>query len=212
MARSPARRRRAPRPRKGHSSAARSRPQMAAKKAAKKAEPPKKAVPKEPARKPAEPKKAPAKKAAKPPVHKEKVVVPHDVYEAHKDELKAPLKEKGLKWSYLGEDAQGKRGLYKATGVNVFAHFKDDGVHYDVWGDDKAAVADILKAWRGTLGAKLMDAAKSAGADAAVVEQAEQESEALKLWRLQEPQRRPGEPDFFYNKRRVEWEAAKPSA
>lgn len=193
---------------------------MAAKKASKKAPLPKKAA----AKKAPAPKKAaapepaakkaptPTKKAAKPPVQKTKVIVPHDVYEAKKDELKAPLKAREMKWSYLGEDAGGKRGLYKTEGLHVFAHFKDDGVHYDVWGDDKAGVAAVLSSWRKTLGDAIMDAAKAAGATAAVEEKAAQESEALKLWRLQEPQRRPGEPDFFLEKRRAEWQATKPSA
>jgi hypothetical protein len=179
-----------------------------AKKAAK--APAKKAAAK-PKAKAAEPK--PAKKAAQPrtPVHKEKVVIAHDVYEPNKDAIKAPLKRYELTWSYLGEDAVGKRGLYKKDGVNVFAHFKDDGVHYDVWGSDQKTVDAILRAWRDLLGTKIMAAAKEAGVEAAAQEQAQQESEALKLWRLQEPQRRPGEPDFFFDKRRAEWDAKKPT-
>lgn len=200
---------------------------MAEKKAAapKKAAPKKEAAPKEPAKKAA--KASAAKKAAPKPEAPEPdkpratpagpqipartFVIPHDAYEAHKDEIKAPMKAADMKWSYLGEDAEGKRGIYRNEAINVFAHFKDDGVHYTVRGKDHAAADAVVEAWRKVLGAKLMGEAIATGAVAAAQEAAKEESEATRLWRLQEPQRRAGEPDFFYQKRLAEWEAQKPS-
>ena len=156
------------------------------------------------AAKAAAPKPAAAEK--KPPVEKTRVVFPKDVYEPNKDAIKAPFKEHALKWSYLGEG----KGLYKREGVHVFTQFLDDGVHYSLWGDDKPAVAAILKAWETLLGRSFVQEAQAAGEAAAKAEDAEKESEAMRMWRLQEPQRRPGEPDFFFTKRVAEWQAKKP--
>jgi hypothetical protein len=189
-----------------------------------------KAAEKASAKKASSPRKAPAKKAAKapateapakprpapetnpaaerkPPVQKTRVVFPKDVYEPQKDAIKAPFKEHGLKWNYLGEG----KGLYKREGVHVFAQFLDDGVHYSLWGDDKPAVAAILKAWESLLGRSFVQEAQAAGEAAQKAEEQVKESEAVRLWRLQEPQRRPGEPDFFFTKRVAEWQAKKPT-
>ena len=149
--------------------------------------------------------KAPAER--KPPVRKERVVFPKDVYEANKDAIKAPFKEHGLKWSYLGEG----KGLYKREGLHVFAQFQDDGTHYSLWGDDQPAVRAILAAWEALLGRSFLQEAAAAGEAAAEAEAQEKESEAVRVWKLQEPQRRPGEPDFFFTKRVAEWQAKKPT-
>lgn len=165
------------------------------------------------AKKPAAPKEAragsapPAARARPEPVHKENVVVPKDLYEAQKDALKAPFKEHGLKWQFLGEG----KGRYHKEGVNVFVQFQDDGVHYALWGADQATVDAILATWRGILGTTGLAKAEAAGAEAVAAQEAKAESDALRLWRLQEPQRRPGEPDFFYKKRHAEWEAKRPA-
>lgn len=188
----------------------------AAKKATAKAlteEPPARKAAKAPARKaaasPSEPDSTataqPAEK--KPPVHKERVVFPKDVYEPHKDAIKAPFKEHGLKWNYLGEG----KGLYKRDGLHVFAQFLDDGTHYSLWGEDQPAVKAILAAWEKLLGRSFLQEATAAGEAAAQAEEQEKESEAMRLWKLQEPQRRAGEPDFFYTKRVAEWQAKKPA-
>lgn len=177
------------------------------------------ATAKEPAPKPASAnrvQKAAAAKDAKPskpassprtPVEKTRVVFPKDVYEPRKDEIKAPFKAAGLKWNYLGEG----KGLYKKEGVNVFAHFLDDGTHYSLWGDDKATVTEILAKWETLLGRSFIQEAKAAGEAAKKAEASAQESEALRAWKLQEPQRRPGEPDLFFKKRTDEWLAKKPA-
>ncbi|HEX2022301.1 MAG TPA: hypothetical protein VHH36_06275 [Candidatus Thermoplasmatota archaeon] len=192
----------------------------APKKAPAKAAKPKEEAPVAPA--PAEGAAAPAKKAAKkaaapkassakapkPPVERTRVALPKDLYEPRKDEIKAPLKEQGLKWQYLGEG----KGRYHKDGVNVFTQFLDDGVHYSVWGDDKAAVRTLLDAWRKLLGDEAYAKATARGEEAVKAEEAQQESEALRLWRLQEPQRRPGEPDFFFKRRMDEWTAKKPAS
>lgn len=157
-------------------------------------------------------KKTAAKKAAAPaaqqtPVQKTRVVFPKDVYEPQKDDIKAPFKAHELKWNYLGEG----KGLYKKEGVNVFTQFLDDGTHYSLWGSDKRTVADILAQWEKLLGRSFVQQAQAAGEAAVAAEKKEQESEAMRLWRLQEPQRRPGEPDFFFKKRTDEWLAKRPA-
>lgn len=142
------------------------------------------------------------------PVSKTRVVVPMDFYEPNKDAVKAPFKEHMLKWNFLGEG----KGLYKREdgGVHCFTQFKDDGVHYSVWGADKAVCERILAAWRKLLGEEMWTKATTSGEKAVAEEKAQEESEALKLWKLAQPQRRPGEPDLFYQKRLTEWEAKRP--
>lgn len=152
-------------------------------------------------------KRAAAPKAPRAPVEKRRVVFAKDLYEARKDELKAPFKAHGLKWQFLGEG----KGRYHKDGVNVFAQFLDNGVHYSVWGDDRATVDAICDGWRRLLGEAAWAAATAQGRQAVAAEQAQQESEALRAWRLQEPQRRAGEPDFFFQKRTQEWLAKKPA-
>lgn len=163
----------------------------------------------------AQPVEKPAKRPARrppgaPPVQKTRVVIPMDVYEPNKDAIKAPLKENGLKWNFLGEG----KGLYKMPdgGVHCFTQFRDDGVHYSVWGENETAKKAILAAWRGILGDAGWAKATASGEKATQAEQAQAESEAMRLWKMAEPQPRPGEPEFFFKKRIAEWEAKKPSA
>jgi hypothetical protein len=193
--------------------------------------------------------KAAGKKAAKPPasvksgakprgpaerVVKTRVVFPMPYYEEHKDEIKAPFKAHGMKWTFLGEG----KGLYKREKeIHCFVQFKDDGVqregpasgseregpagqaaargrggvHYSIWGDDKKGVSEILAAWRALAGETLWSQLTSAGETAAKAEEQEKESEAVRLWKLGEPQPRPGEPELFFKKRREEWLAKKPA-
>lgn len=173
-------------------------------------------APAKPKRSPAAPDAAPAVKPARAPkadaaprapVEKVRVVIPMAVYDPRKDEIKAPIKAAALKWNFLGEG----KGLYKRDGLHVFTQFMDDGVHYSVWGDDKPAVKALLDAWRAMLGDSVFQQAQAAGEAAVKAEAQEKESEALRLWKLQEPQRRPGEPDFFFKKRVDEWAAKKPA-
>jgi hypothetical protein len=211
---------------------------MAKNAGAKKAAAPKKPIAKKPAAKPAAaklaaPKKAPAKPATKKaaasaaeepappkkpaakrdpslgPVQKTRVVFPKDWYEEHKDEVKAPFKLHGLKWNYLGEG----KGLYKREKeVHCFAQFLDDGTHYSLWGDDKASCEKILEAWRTLAGEAQWSKFMAAGTLAIVAEAQQKESEELRLWKIGEPQKRGGEPDFFFKKRYDEWLAKKPSS
>lgn len=159
-------------------------------------------------RKPA--KKAAARRAPDAPVEKTPVLFPKTLYDANKDAIKAPFKAQGMKWAFLGEG----KGLYKRPdgGVHCFVQFQDDGVHYALWGEDKAAVDALLATWRGILGDTGLEKAMTQGVAAEAAEEAKAESEAMKLWRLGEPHPRPGEPDFFFKKRRAEWEAKKPGA
>lgn len=191
----------APKPEPAKAPASEAAAQEAAPKVAKK-----KAAKAEPAEAAPRPKRTPA--PPQPPVEKQRVVFPKDVYEARKDEIKAPLKDRGLKWQYLGEG----KGRYAKEGVNLFAQFLDDGVHYSLWGSDRATIDGLLGAWRAMLGDSIFQEAVSQGAQAAVVEAQEKESDALRFWKLQEPHRRPGEPELFFKKRLAEWEAKKPSA
>lgn len=161
--------------------------------------------------KPPKPAKAPAPKRAPgaPAVQKTRVVIPMDVYEAQKDAVKKPFKEHEMKWNFLGEG----KGLYKRpdNGVHCFVQFKDDGVHYSIWGDDKPRVESILAIWKAILGEEGWTRATTSGEEATAQEKEAQESDALRLWRMAEPQARPGEPEFFLKKRIADWQAKKPA-
>ncbi|HVL47004.1 MAG TPA: hypothetical protein VM889_00435 [Candidatus Thermoplasmatota archaeon] len=125
-----------------------------------------------------------------------------DVYEANKNEIKAPFKALGMKWQYLGPG----KGRYAKEGVQAFVQFKDEGADFSVWGPDAEAVAIILAAWKplGSDAAEAAAAATEAEAEAA-------ESEAMRLWRLAKPVPRPGEPEGFYRRRLAEWDARRPA-
>ena len=188
----------------------------AKKAAAKKAPAPKKAAAKAAPQKPAAPAGAAEKKVARPrrdpslgPIQRTRVAIAMDLYEANKDAIKAPFKTHELKWNFLGEG----KGLYKRAdgGVHCFTQFKDDGVHYSIWGDDTKRVNEILSSWRALLGEAGWAKATATGEQAAVAEEQQKESEAVRLWKLGEPQRRPGEPDLFFQKRVAEWQAKRPA-
>lgn len=201
-------------------SAATSAARSAAKKAAIRAPPaqatkPKKAAaPKAPVASSAKVLKPKAAKAAAPaekkgPVQKTRIVFPKDHYEPNKDAIKAPFKANGMKWNYLGEG----KGLYKREKeLHCFTQFMDDGVHYSLWGDDKAGVEKILAAWRKLVGEDAFAKFVAQGEKAGKAEEQEKESEAVRLWKLGEPQARPGEPDFFFKKRHDEWLAKRPAS
>lgn len=175
-----------------------------------------------PAKKAAAPKETTAvsaptkpKKAAKPQTpnpataNRTRVVIAMEVYEPQKDGIKAPFKEYGLKWNFLGEG----KGLYKHPegGIHCFTQFKDDGVHYSLWGADDKGVQAILAEWRRLLGPESWAKATASGEEAQKQEEEAKESEALRAWKLAQPQPRPGEPDFFFKKRVAEWEAKRPA-
>lgn len=147
--------------------------------------------------------------ATAPPQGKRDVALAKTLYDEQKDAIKAPFKKHGLKWQYLGEG----KGRYHKDGVSVFVLFADDQVHYSLSGSDRATQDAILDAWKDLLGADALAEAGKKGEQAAAEQarQPEPESEEMRLWRLQEPQRRPGEPDFFYRKRTEEWNARKPT-
>lgn len=170
-------------------------------------EKPSKVSAKQPVEKPAK-KPAARRPPGAPPVEKTRVVIAMDVYEPNKDAIKAPFKEHGLKWNFLGEG----KGLYKLPdgGVHCFTQFKDDGVHYSVWGENAAVKNAILDHWRHLLGEAGWTKATTSGEAATAAEQAQAESDAMRLWKLAEPQARPGEPEFFLKKRIAEWQAKKP--
>lgn len=158
-----------------------------------------------------EPAKKPVTRRAPgaPSIQKTRVVVPMDVYEANKDTIKAPFKEHEMKWNFLGEG----KGLYKRpdNGIHCFVQFKDDGVHYSIWGDDEPRVQKVLGAWRALLGEEGWKKATTSGEEAGAAEAKQAESEAMRLWKLAEPQARPGEPEFFLKKRIAEWQAKRPA-
>lgn len=153
----------------------------------------------------------PAPKAAKPDASakggKTHVVFPTEVYNARKDEIKAPFKKHGLKWKFLGEG----KGRYLKEGVDVFVQFQDEGAHYALSGSDRETLDAILAVWKEGFGASFLEEAEAAGDQAADAQVAEALSEEMRIWRLGEPQRRAGEPDYFFKRRTEEWLARKPS-
>lgn len=154
-------------------------------------------------------KKAAVPPAPAPPAERTRVVVPSDLYEERKDALKGVLKGHDLKWQYLGPG----KGRYHKEGVHVFLQFAQSGAaDYTVWGEDEATVRDVLGKWRALLGDDAWAKATAGGEQAAAEEKREEESDAMRLWRLQEPQPRAGEPEFFLRKRREEWLARRPGA
>lgn len=155
----------------------------------------------------AAPKAAPSEKPAG--TGKQDVVFPKAFYDERKDEIKAPFKQHKLKWQYMGEG----RGRYHKEGVSVFVLFADEKVHYSISGADRTTIDAMLAAWKEQLGADVLQEARASGEVAAAekAKEPEPESEEMRLWRLQEPQRRPGEPDFFLRKRTEEWQARRPA-
>lgn len=123
-----------------------------------------------------------------------RLVFPIGTYSANKDAVKAVLKEFDLKFQYMGAG----QARYYDDRVTIFAKWGDVHADYTIRGD-AAIVEKISTAWK-TLGAT----------DFTEEGKAQEESEALKAWRLEEPQPRPGEPEFFLKKRRAEWEARDP--
>ncbi len=131
---------------------------------------------------------------------------PKALYEARKDDIKAPLRAHGLKWVYLGPD----KGRYHKDGVNVFVQFKDDTVDYSIWGTEQDTVQDVVAAWRKLLGGDVVAEATAAAAEANAVEERAAESGAVRRWELEKPVQRPGEPAGFFHRRVAEWEARRP--
>lgn len=163
--------------------------------------PSRKAAAKAPKAAPPEPEGAPAKGG------RTNVVFPMDVYQERKDEIKAPFKEHGLKWKFLGEG----KGRYVKEGVDVFVQFGEDGAHYALSGTDRATIDAILAVWKEGFGARFLEEAEAAGEVAAEAQVAEALSEEMRIWKLGEPQRRAGEPDYFFKRRTEEWLARKPA-
>jgi hypothetical protein len=151
---------------------------------------------------------APSKPAKAEPFVKMTVVIPRAVYESNKDAIKEPLKTHGLKWQYLGEG----RGRYAKPGAGIFVHFKDDGTHYTMSGEDAATLSAIRDAWAALLGPDAFAAAAKQGAEAAQATGLEEDSEATLAWRIGEPQRQRGEPDSYYKLRHDAWLAKRPKS
>lgn len=135
------------------------------------------------------------------------VVFPMEVYNARKDEIKAPFKKHGLKWKFLGEG----KGRYLKEGVDVFVQFGDEGAHYALSGSDRGTLDAILAVWKEGFGASFLEEAEAAGDEAAQAQDAVALSEEMRIWQLGEPQRRAGEPDYFFQRRTEEWRARKPT-
>lgn len=159
------------------------------------------------ARKAAAPRAESSAPARAPPAVVERVVFPRALYDERKDEIKAPLKERGLKWQFLGEG----RGRYHAEGVAVFVQQSPEGADFTLRASDEAAGRAIVDAWRRIAGAAAFAAAKEQAREVVQEEKAAARSEATRLWELARPLRRPGEPEGFYRRRLAEWEAQRPA-
>ncbi|MHB8604614.1 MAG: hypothetical protein ACYDCK_05110 [Thermoplasmatota archaeon] len=152
-------------------------------------------------KKPARPKPGTAASGAtavdgRPAAKPVRYVFPIEVYEPNKDAIKAPIKELGLKWQYLGSG----KGRYWGYGINIFAQFGDTASFSIRTHDDK-------------MRQKLIDAWAKYPNVAAETEKKEAKAaidSALGEWELAKPTPRSGEPDFFFKKRLAEWEAKDP--
>ncbi|HVL87790.1 MAG TPA: hypothetical protein VM681_07305 [Candidatus Thermoplasmatota archaeon] len=127
---------------------------------------------------------------------KERVVFPHDVYGPNKDDIKAPIKEMGLKWQFLGEG----RGRWTGPGVTVFLQTTEHGQDMTVSGD-AAKVQRVLDAWKPYRAATREAEKEVLGAE---------EDVARTIWRIDRPVQQPGEPASFYARRLAEWKAKEP--
>lgn len=123
-----------------------------------------------------------------------RLIFPIGLYSEKKDAIKAALKEHDLKFQYMGAG----QGRYFDDKVTIFAKWGDVNADYTLRGD--AGVVEALStAWK-ALGAT----------DFTEEGKAQEEAAEVKAWKLEEPQRRPGEPDFFFRKRVGEWDARDP--
>ncbi len=133
-----------------------------------------------------------------------RLLFPMSFYSDHKDEVKAPIKELGLKWQFLGRDGDDTKGRYSGDGVQVFARFTDSHADFTVWGEDTEAVETILEAW------SEMPTVEPDEDEAPKLPQEEAKDKAVKVWEFKKPTQRPGEPDGLYQRRLEDWEAEDP--
>lgn len=135
---------------------------------------------------------------------RERVIFPMSYYSENKDAVKAPFKELGLTWRYLGQDKGDTKGRYTGDDVSVFVLYSSEHADFTVEGTDPEAIETILAAWEDmpTLAPEDEEAPESPMDEALAKE--------VQVWRFKEPARRPGEPESLYRKRLEDWKAKDP--
>lgn len=125
-------------------------------------------------------------------------------YSDNKDEVKAPIKELGLSWQFLGREDGDTKGRYSGDGVQVFAKYTDRHADFTITGSDEEKKQAILDAWdeMPTVTPENDDVPPSPA-------QAEQSKE-VRIWQLKKPTQRPGEPDALFERRLEAWRKADP--
>lgn len=135
---------------------------------------------------------------------RERVIFPMSTYSENKDAVKAPFKELGLKWQYLGQDKGDTKGRYAGDDVSVFVLYSSEHADFTIEGTDDDAIETILSAWEGF---ETIEPEEEAAPESPMDEALRKEVE---IWRFKEPARRPGEPEGLYKKRLADWEAKDP--
>ncbi len=135
---------------------------------------------------------------------RERVIFPMGTYSENKAAVKAPLKELGLKWQYLGQEKGDTKGRYAGDDVSVFVLYSSEHADFTIEGTDDEAIDTILSAWESFETLEPEDE----GAPESPMDEALRKE--VEIWRFQEPARRPGEPEGLYQKRLEAWKARDP--
>jgi hypothetical protein len=132
----------------------------------------------------------------------DRVLFEMSYYSDNKDAVKAPLKELGLDWQFLGRESGTTKGRYSGDGVSVFVMYTDDHADFTVQGDDGDKRQRILDAWSDMPTVDPEEAGPRPGEG--------EEPTEVRVWKFKEPTRRPGEPEALYERRLAAWEEDDP--
>ncbi len=135
---------------------------------------------------------------------RERVIFPMSYYSENKDAVKAPFKELGLTWQYLGQDKGDTKGRYAGDDVSVFVLYSSEHADFTIEGTDEDAIETILAAWEDM---ETLEPEDQAAPESPMDEALRKEVE---VWRFKKPARRPGEPDSLYERRLEDWKAQDP--
>lgn len=133
-----------------------------------------------------------------------RVLFPMSYYSDHKDDVKAPLKELGLTWQFLGREEGNTKGRYSGEDVSVFVMYTDRHADFTISGADEEKKQAILDAWAQmpTLTPEEDDVPPSPAE--------QEEAKEVRVWRFKKPTQRPGEPDVLYERRLEAWREEDP--
>jgi len=126
-------------------------------------------------------------------------------YSDNKNAIKAPIKDEGLSWQFVGREDGNTKGKYVGDDVEVFALYTDEHADFTITGTDDDPIDAILDGWS-DFPYEEVDEDEADVASPADEEQAQE----VRIWQFKKPTRREGEPEHFYEKRLEEWKAQDP--